>query len=156
MTTTTERTSWAVKVYGDPAPKGSLKCVGGKGGRHQLVEDTERTKPWRALVKQAGQALNLPGPLSGPVAVEATFTVELPKSVRPQDRVWPCLRSSGIGGDADKLARTVLDALEDAEVFSNDAQVCDLRAVKAYPHTPVPDVLERPGLLLRIWLLGER
>ena len=155
MTITTERTSWAVKVYGDPAPKGSLKCVGGKGGRHQLVEDTERTKPWRALVKKAGQALNLPGPLAGPVGVEATFTVLLPGSVKPEARVWPWKRSSGIGGDVDKLGRVVLDALEDAGVVGNDAQVCDLHAVKAYPHTPVPDVLERPGLLLRIWLLGE-
>lgn len=155
MTTTTERTSWAVKVYGDPAPKGSLRCRG-RNGTHNLVEDNVRTKPWRALVVKAGQALDLPGPLSGPVAVEATFTLLLPKSVKPEERVWPWKKSTGIGGDVDKLGRVVLDALEDAGVLANDAQVCDLHAVKAYPHTPVPDVLERPGLLLRIWLLGER
>lgn len=156
MTITTERTSWAVKVYGDPAPKGSLKCVGGKGGRHQLVENNARTKPWRELVVRAGQALSLPSPLAGPIAVEATFTVQLPDSVKPGSRPWPIKRSTGIGGDVDKLARVVLDALEDADVLADDAQVCDLHAVKAYPHTPVPDVLERPGLLLRIWLLEGR
>lgn len=152
MTQTSDRTSWAVKVYGDPAPKGSLKCVG-RNGRHQLVEDTARTKPWRELVKQAGQALPLPGPLSGPVGVEATFTVQRPASVKPESRLWPWKRSSGIGGDSDKLARTLLDGLQDAHVFADDAQVCDLRAVKAYPHTPVPDVLERPGAVIRVWLL---
>lgn len=150
----TERTSWAVKVYGDPAPKGSLKCIGSKG-RHQLIEDTKRTKPWRDLVKQAGQALPLPGPLSGPVGVEATFTVELPASVKPASRVWPWKRSSGIGGDIDKLGRTLLDGLQDAGVFGDDAQVCVLNASKAYPHTPVPDVLERPGALIRVWLIQD-
>lgn len=154
--TTIERTSWAVKVHGDPAPKGSLRCVGGKGGRHQLIENNDRTKPWRALVKQAGQALNLPGPLSGPVGVEVTFTVAFPQSMKPGARLWPWKRSNGVGGDTDKLIRTLLDGLEDAGVLADDAQVCEVRGVKAYPHTPVPDVLDRPGAVIRVWLLEGR
>ncbi len=144
--------SWAVKVYGDPAPQGSTRCIG-SNGRHQLIADTKRTKPWRALVKRAGEALDLPGPLSGPVAVEVTFTVLLPSSVKPTSRFWPWKRSSGIGGDIDKLARALLDGLQDAGVFADDAQVCDLHAVKAYPHSPAPDVLDQPGALIRIWLM---
>lgn len=147
---TTEKASWAVRVYGEPAPKGSLKCVGGKG-RHQLIEDGTRTKPWRALVKQAGEALSLPGPLSGPVGVEAVFTVRLPASVKAESRLWPWKRSTGIGGDVDKLLRTVLDALEDAGVLADDAQVCVVRGSKCYPHSPAAGVLDRPGMLLRVW-----
>ena len=146
------RTSWAVKIYGAPAPKGSLKCVG-RGNRHQLVEDNQRGKPWRELVKAGGQALGLVSPLTGPIGIECTFTVELPASVKPAKRLWPWKKSAGIGGDVDKLARLVLDGLEDAAVLGNDAQVVDLHAVKAYPHTPIADVLDQPGAVLRVWLI---
>lgn len=134
----------AVRVFGHPAPKGSLKCVG-RGTRHQLVEDNAKTKPWRELVTTAGPHLQLDGqPWEGPVAVHLTFTVARPKTVK---RPFPHTHGSG---DADKLARTVLDALEDAAVLTNDAQVCVVTSAKAYPDSPNIGQLDRVGVIIQI------
>lgn len=157
----TERSSWAVRVSGAPAPKGSLKCIGRRGkSAHNLIENNTRTKPWRDAVAYAGRRLrtehNITEPLDGALGIVITFTVDLPPSIKPGARLWPFKRSSGLGGDLDKLARTVLDGLEDSGIFHDDAQVCELSAVKAYPHTGVPDGLLHPGALIRIYRLSER
>lgn len=143
----------AVKVYGHPAPKGSLKCIGGNG-RHQLIEDNKNTKPWRERLHAAGPHLKLDGqPWDGPVGVTLTFTLDRPNTIKPGARPWPAKRSPG-HGDVDKLARTVLDALEDAGVFTNDAQVCVLTTTKCYPDTPdVLDQLDHPGVLIRVYAI---
>lgn len=147
-------TGYAVKVFGAPAPKGSMKCIGKRGKvMHSLVEDSKRTKPWRDLVATAGRLLEIHPPLAGAVAVHVTFTVDLPDSVKPAARPWPFKRSSGVGGDVDKLARTVLDGLQDAGVFADDSQVCELVAVKAHPHTDAADVLDQQGAFIRIFQL---
>lgn len=148
--------AWAVKVYGTPAPKGSLKCIGGRG-RHQLIENNERTAPWRKRVAEAGRALKIPEPLEGPIGVEIVFTIELPASVKPASRPWP-IRRSKAGGDIDKLVRVVLDGLEDAGVYKDDAQVCEQHTYKVHPHTPTlylpPEArLDRPGAFIRIYTL---
>lgn len=141
----------AVTVYGQPAPKGSLKCIG-RGGHHQLVEDNARTKPWRELVKTAGLELAKHNGhrLEGALALMVTFTLERPASVTPAKRTWPHKRSKG-SGDVDKLARTLLDGLEDANVFHDDAQVCSLLTVKCYPDSGIPDGLDRPGAVIRLY-----
>lgn len=146
----------AVKIFGHPAPKGSLKCIGGKGGRHQLIEDNKATKPWRDRVHRAAPHLTVDGqPWVGPVGITLTFTLDRPKSVRPAARPWPSTKSPG-HGDVDKLARTVLDGLEDAGVLSNDAQVCTLSTTKCYPDTPdVVDQMDQPGVVIRIFPIGE-
>lgn len=145
----------AVKVFGKPAPKGSLKCIGGKG-RHQLIEDNKATKPWRERIHLAGPHLQLDGqPWDGPVGITLTFTLDRPASVKPSARPWPLVRGKG-SGDIDKLARTVLDGLEDAGVLTNDAQVCVLTATKAYTDTPdVVDRMKHTGVLIRIYELTE-
>ena len=140
---------WAVRVEGIPAPKGSMKCVGGRGKiRHQLVEDHRPgQKEWRARVAAAGDALALPEPLTGPVSVEITFTLPLPKSVRPETHTWPTQHNTG---DLDKLVRLILDALT-GPVFVDDSSVVEITARKAYPHTPAPDLTPAGGALIRIW-----
>jgi Holliday junction resolvase RusA-like endonuclease len=141
---------YAVRVYGLPAPKGSMKCVG-KNGRHQLVEQLAKTvTPWRALVVAAGKALPVSG-LVGPIGVEVTFTVPRPKTVPLSVREWPTVAR----GDLDKMCRLLLDGLEDAGLYGNDSQVVDLHAVKAYPDTPgATDRLDRPGAVIRIFPIG--
>lgn len=158
-------------VYGHPAPKGSMKCVGGKGGRHQLIENSPRTAPWRERVAGAARRLTVSG-LAGPVGVEVTLTVERPPSHyltrRGEDgllalsaegrrRPLPHMRSRGIGGDVDKLARVILDALEDAGVLTDDAQVVELLARKTYPDGPLvlPDALPRAGARIRLYPLED-
>jgi Holliday junction resolvase RusA-like endonuclease len=146
----------AVKVFGHPAPKGSLKCIGGKGGRHQLIEDNKATKPWRERIHLAAPHLTIDGqPWDGPVGIVMTFTLDRPASVPLAKREWPEKSSPG-HGDTDKLARTVLDGLEDSGVLTNDAQVCSLTATKCYPDTPgVVDQMEHTGVLIRIFDLTE-
>lgn len=139
-----------IKVYGTPAPKGSMKCIGARGGRgHQLVEDNKNTKPWRAKITKAGeQAVTKYGALTGPIVIEATFTVPRPASVPLTKRPYPITRSSG---DVDKLMRVVLDALDDAGLYGDDAQVIGAPPWKTYPDSPgMPDRLDRPGVIIRI------
>lgn len=150
-------------VYGRPAPKGSLKCIG-RGGRHQLVEDAKRTKPWRERVAAGARRLTVSG-LSGPIGLEVTLTVDRPANhygtgrnaarLKASAPAYPARRSVGIGGDVDKLARTILDALEDAGTLTDDAQVIELTARKTYPDGPgvLPDSLDRPGARIRIYAI---
>ena len=145
----------AVKVPGLPRPKGSWKCVG-RGGKHRLVEQVP-SGPWRAQVEAAGRLLaeqqGGPIPALVPVSVLVTFTVPLPKSIRPEDRLWPALAYRV--GDADKLGRSVLDSLTRAGVFADDGQVCDFHSIKAYPHSPAFDVLPEPGAIIRVTPITE-
>lgn len=142
-------TAWAVKAHGTPAPKGSMKCVGGKG-RHQLINNSPAAKAWQDVVAWAGRLHEGPA-LVGPLGVQITVTVERPKSTTVESRPWPHLRTAG---DVDKHARTILDGLEQGGVLTDDAQVCEVHARKVYPDTPgVPDALGRPGALIRIYPL---
>jgi Holliday junction resolvase RusA-like endonuclease len=152
-------------VYGAPAPKGSLKCIGRKG-RHQLVEDAKRTKPWRERVTVGARRLTVSG-LSGPLGVEVTLTVDRPAwhygtgrnaaKLKASAPPYPHKRSTGIGGDVDKLERTILDALEDAGVLTDDAQVVELIGRKTFRDGPgvLPDALDRPGARIRLYPLEE-
>jgi Holliday junction resolvase RusA-like endonuclease len=152
-------------VWGAPAPKGSLKCIG-RNGHHQLTEDAKRTKPWRERVAAGARRLTISG-LSGPLGVEVTLTVDRPTSHYRVDgvtlsaagirRPYPHKRSQGIGGDVDKLARTILDALEDAGVLLDDSQVVELIARKTFHDGPgvLPDALDRPGARIRLYPIEE-
>ena len=141
----------AVKVPGLPRPKGSWKCVG-RNGMHRLVEQVP-SGTWRKQVEAAGWMLAEAhgGPVLGPVRVRVTFTVPLPKSVKPERRPWPAL--AGGVGDIDKLARSALDSLTTAGVWADDGQVVELTAIKAYPHSPTADVLPEPGAIIRVTLM---
>jgi Holliday junction resolvase RusA-like endonuclease len=145
---------YAVRVYGLPTPQGSMTCKAKHVTRSNLQPGNEADlKPWRALVEKAGRALPVSG-LVGPVGVEVTLTVARPKTVT---RDWPCQKANrrGVGGDIDKLARAVLDALESSGVIGNDAQVVELIARKCYPTTPgAQDRLDRPGAVIRIYPIG--
>lgn len=149
-------------VYGPPAPKGSLKCVG-RGTRHQLVENSPRTGPWRDRVVAGSRRLTVSG-ISGPVGVEVTLTVDRPTShyrvggelsAEGLRRPYPHKRSQGIGGDVDKLARVILDALEDAGTLADDSQVVELVARKTFHDGAgvLPDALDRPGARIRLYPL---
>lgn len=139
---------WAVTIYGQPATKGSLKCVG-RGGRHQLIEDDKpgTRRVWRARVAHAAAAIlsHTGRPFSGPVGVGLEFTISRPKSA-PKSRIWPVTRSSG---DLDKLARLALDAITDAGLWADDSQCCQLHCTKRY--MGAEGALPEPGLRLTIW-----
>lgn len=127
----------SVWIPGRPKTKGSLTVTNAARG---LAQDTPASKRWRALMAYAVaqarareyQKLVGGGPLEGPVSVVAVFhlpTVDV---------------STGRVGDIDKLARNLLDALQDAQVFSDDVQVTRLLCEK------VPAGERGPGLDLRV------
>lgn len=163
---------WALRVYGDPQPKGSMKCIGARGKvKHQLVEDNTDSDPWRTKIAVVAGRLLAEGKLERaaqyqPVEVELTATLPRPDShygtgknrhtVKASAPVWPTTFGTG---DVDKLARLVLDALEDVAVVHNDAQVIELHAFKCYPASTAAmargwDVLDRPGVVVRVRPVG--
>lgn len=161
---------WAFKVWGDPQPKGSMKCIGARGKvKHQLVEDNDDSPAWREKVAAvAKRVVQEQADEYQPISVELCASVERPAShygtgrnrwlVKSSSPVWPTLFGTG---DTDKLARLVLDALEDAKILRNDAQARRVLADKWYagpnhhpilsaPQIAASDVLERPGVVVRI------
>ena len=137
-----------VWVPGDPQPKGSLRCVGRPGGRHQLIEDdkTGARKQWRHKVAAAATLLldrhpAIDGTITGPVTIGIVFVLSPPKT-RPKGRWAPSVKP-----DVDKLSRMILDALVDGHLIADDALVVGLTAEKRYApcHTA-----SAPGALITI------
>lgn len=137
-----------VWVPGDPQPKGSLRCVGRPGGRHQLIEDdkTGARKQWRHKVAAAAALLlerhpAIDGTITGPVTVGITFVLSPPKT-RPKSRWAPSVKP-----DVDKLSRMILDALVDGHLIADDALVIGLSAEKQYAPCQTASV---PGALITV------
>jgi len=117
-------------VHGSPATQGS-KTGYVRGGRAIVVDLNPATlKPWREAIRQTALAAVPDGwlPLEGPVSVLIDFRLKRPAS-HPRRRTWP---TGARSGDIDKLARACLDALTDAGIFGDDAQVTNLHACKDY------------------------
>lgn len=156
---------WAFIVWGQAAPKGSMKCIGQRGKvKHVVVEsDVVGSPKWRRKV--AGQAavhVQERADKYQAVALELTYTIARPESHYGTGRnagqlkagapQYPTARS---GGDIDKLERNILDALQEAGVLVDDAQVIEVSHHKRYV---VPerskrlygDALNAPGVLVRI------
>lgn len=154
-----------IRVFGDPIPKGSLKCVG-RGGSHRIVEDNPRTSTWRTAIATAAAAAPL-GTFAEPhqaIGVEITSTLARPahhRGARGLRANAPEFPTNTRTGDVDKLARLVLDALVDARILVDDAQVVEVVSRKAFPEDPdrrpsgFPDVLDDPGILIRVYPFRE-
>lgn len=140
---------WPVRIiaYGQPKPKGSMKHI----GRGRMAEQLAGSKPWRFMIAHATldtiRGLDLGIPLEGPIRIEATITVQRPKSAPKRRRTWPITRSSG---DIDKHARNLLDALTDASLIRDDSQVTELYVTKDYAGAE-PGGLAVPGIVVDVW-----
>ena len=145
-------------VHGMPGAQGSKRHV----GNGIMVESSAKVKPWRADVREEAEkakTLNPDwcGPIDDAVEVTIVFRFARPKShfgtgrnaavLKPSAPRWPTSRQLG---DADKLARSSLDALTSAGVFTDDSLVVDLRSIKRYC-----DPQEAPGAAFRIRLMDE-
>ena len=137
-----------ISVIGTPAPQGSKSFVGTHGGRGVMVESSEKVRPWRQDVKAAAlDAVAGAAPLSGPLIVSMTFTLKKPKSAPKTRRTWPSKKP-----DLSKLVRSTEDALTEAGVWDDDAQVVHCRAAKVYPGEG-DDSLHVPGCVIRVVVL---
>lgn len=133
-------------VDGIPAPKGSLKAMPFRKSGSRLgvrvFEDNIRTKGWREAIawRAKSEALYVDW-RSGDdeLAVSLFFYLPRPKSAGRRSR--PNRKP-----DLDKLVRSVLDALQDAEVvMQDDSRVCELEVKKLYADDPLVE-----GVAIRI------
>lgn len=138
-----------LQVRALPGPQGSKSFKGMRNGKAVLVESSKKVAPWREHVKATAMADRLKRgmeALEGPVFVSMTIT--LPKPVNaPKTRItWPSKMP-----DLSKLARSTEDALTDAGIWRDDAQVVEyLRLAKVYPMEG-EDALEVPGATIIIY-----
>jgi Holliday junction resolvase RusA-like endonuclease len=136
----------AFRVYGEPAPKGSLAgrclthprigqvCV--KAARVAISEDANRGRSWRRKIEK-GAPVHLPERADRHQPVALTLLFAVTRRPAAEGRRFPATRSAqGVGGDLDKMVRLVLDALESCKVLADDAQVVELAARKVFTDDP--------------------
>lgn len=145
-----------ITVYGTPAPQGSKRGFV-VGNRAVVVDDNKRPlRDWRGDVKKAAEATGS-SMLLQPVGVEITFSLARPRSHYRTGKTTSHLLTGTAPAhpkgkpDVDKLARAVLDGLKAAGMYADDAQVCDLHAVKRYASRG-----ETPGAHIRIREIWEQ
>ena len=132
-------------VYGTPAPQGSKRYVGtSKAGRGIMIESSAKVKPWRQAVCYAAFLEALPAPLDGPLMLEVVFTMPKPTSAPKRRKTWPMRKP-----DLSKLLRSTEDAMTDAGVWHDDAQVVECFAAKRYPGEG-EHALPSPGAWIRV------
>lgn len=117
-----------VFVPGRPRPKGSMRCM---GANHHMEEDNPDSKPWRRMMAAAlvrDRDRRRVGMVRGveryPYEVDVSIVAFFPEG-------------GPTPGDVDKLARNVLDALQDSvsgspAVLADDAQVVGLLSERTW------------------------
>ena len=140
------------RVVGTPAPQGSKRHVGGG----VMVESSKKVKPWRQDVRAAAadaiEAHDWATP-AGAVLVTVTFYLPRPKGHYGTGRNAANIRRTAprfpaVKPDVDKLVRSTLDALTEAGVVRDDAQVTELAARKRYATGPT-------GAFVEVQAVGE-
>ena len=120
------------RVPGQPVPQGSMRAY----GRHVVHANGPRLLPWRAAVTAAAQAaITEHGEWDGrhPMRVDAVFTfAPLQKHFRGGSLRSDAPYYRSTRPDLDKLIRAVLDALTDAGVWADDAQVVMITSRKTF------------------------
>lgn len=145
-----------VVVHGRPITQGSKTK-----GRYGNIRDTnaETLKPWRDNVRSTARDLiggdGHPGFGLAAVQVYIDFYFDRPTTHYRTGRNAHLLRDNAplrpankTSGDIDKLQRSCLDALTDAAVWRDDAQVVGVRADKWFVGGALG--LDHPGAVIRV------
>jgi len=140
-------TTIEIIVLGTPAPQGSkhgyaVKAKGAYTGKVAQVESSAKVKPWRMAVKYAAlEAMPVWAGerilMTGAVVLEVTFRLPRPKGHYGTGRNVALLKPSAPWRpagrpDLDKLLRSTFDALGEAGVWRDDAQVVRVIGAKFY------------------------
>ncbi len=129
-------------MVGTPSPQGSK--TGFVRGNRAVVVDLNPTalRSWRQDVRQAAlEARPDDWPMEAAFTVRLAFRVKPPKSLRKNHSGRVTSRP-----DVDKLVRSALDALDQADIFRDDAQVWSLQTSKRYAEPGLP-----PGCDITVW-----
>src|SRR5690349_6109042 len=110
-----------------------------------MVEDNPRLPAWRSAVMDAAvlaaRDAELPGALTTPVWLEATFCFQRPRSHYGTGRNAGTVKPSAPGQyhaqkpDGDKLTRALFDALTVAGVVRDDSLIASCQWVKWWGET---------------------
>ena len=133
-------------VLGTPAPQGSkrgfaVKAKGEYTGKVAQVESSAKVKPWRMAVKYAAMGAMSWAceriPMTGAVVLDVTFRLPRPKGHYGTGRNTGLLKVTSPfhpngRPDLDKLLRSTFDALGEAGVWGDDAQVVKVYGSKEY------------------------
>lgn len=112
-------------------------------------KNSKAQKSWRQDVIVAAMELRNSiswETLDGPVSVAIFLRMPRPASVNVKRRPFPSVKP-----DADKVARNTLDALTQAAIYRDDAQVVDLFVQKRYS---TDDPAGAPGATIRVALVA--
>lgn len=145
--------------------KGEWEYTGGVS----VVEGRRKTsrvkfQSWREAVKAAAveamELSKLSFPLEGPLEVAMIFTLRRPKSHYRSGKFAHLLRDGApdyphVQPDAGKLARAVEDAMTDAGLYRDDAQIVSYRPlIKVYDDHPM--ALPAPGVAVTVRYMPKR
>lgn len=127
-------------VHGTPRPQGSKRLLRNPyTGKVAMVESSRQLGPWRDSVVAAARGAmgDLTEPLQGPVRLSVVCSFARPKSHYRAGKNAHLLRDGAPRAhtgkpDMSKLVRAVEDALTDAGVIRDDAQINSLVAVKEW------------------------
>jgi len=142
-----------IDVCGLPRPQGSMRMHKLPNGA-TVARYPAAVYAWRSQVQQAVAEAEAE-PFLGPVQLRLDFYLPRPKghfgtgrnahTLKPSAPPWPT-----VAPDTDKLARCVGDAITDAGLWKDDAQVCRIDVTKHY--TPIRDgrLVRGPGVYIRV------
>jgi len=130
-------------------PKGQPRPRAFSRGGHARVFDPGTAEGWKACVAVAAQPHRSRFVDAGPLWVSLSFTFPRPKSHSTKKGLRPDAPEFHTAKpDADNLAKAVLDALTQINVWSDDAVIASLEVAKRYG--------DRPGVFVAIEpLVGE-
>jgi Holliday junction resolvase RusA-like endonuclease len=153
-----------ITVHGRPAPQGSKRAFmyrpkGGGPMKAGVIESShDRVKSWRQAVIDAAAVTKEWPALQGSLQVSMRFWLPRPKSHYRTGRNAHLLRDSAPAyphgkPDVSKLCRATEDALTDAAIWADDAQVIRYRDLeKAW--TDASTGHEAPGAIITITQLA--
>ncbi len=136
-----------IRVEGIPRPGGSKRSFRHPHTGKIIVIDASKTvKVWRALVVAAAKAAYRGPPLQGPLHVSMQFFLMRPKAHykgnnRGNDLRFAAPAEHVIRPDVLKLCRPTEDALTNAGVWGDDAQIVNEIMTKTYSRTDTPGAL---------------
>ena len=149
--------AFRMRVNGLPIPQGSKIPFIAKGKAMLRDDNAPKLRPWRKAITKAAQVALFGRfdwqPLDGPLRCALLFAFPRPPSHPKRRRTWPT--GKGEQGDIDKLVRAILDALSDAKVWTDDARVVELHALKDWCGWGPARMLTVPGVVIRVWRIHE-